>query len=106
MKNCIFKKGGLCNGIQKHTFISNLFNRYFLGPVKMPLKLFKRCCGPEEMKWRIPKGNFESKVEELKQVIEKETDLPPLRSIFSIGNRRILCNRMDYRKRGIFILHG
>lgn len=45
----------------------------------MPLKLFKRCCGPEaEMKWRIPKENFEIKVEELKQVIAKGTDLPPL----------------------------
>lgn len=27
----------------------------------MPMKLFKRCCGPEEeMKWRIPKENFEA----------------------------------------------
>lgn len=56
-----------------------LFDRYFLGPVKMPLKLFKRCCGPEaDMKWQIPKENFEAKVEELKQVITQEKDMPPL----------------------------
>lgn len=56
-----------------------LFDRYFLGPVKMPLSLFKRCCGPEEnMKWVIPKENFENKVEALKNVISTEKDMPPL----------------------------
>jgi len=56
-----------------------LFDRYFLGPVKMPLSLFRRCCGPEEgMKWRIPKDNFEQKVEALKKVISEEKDMPPL----------------------------
>lgn len=56
-----------------------LFDRYFLGPVKMPLSLFKRCCGPEEdMKWVIPKENFERKVNELMEVIGKEKDMPPL----------------------------
>ena len=56
-----------------------LFDRYFLGPVKMPLSLFKRCCGPEEdMKWVIPKGNFEEKVNQLMQVITENEDMPPL----------------------------
>lgn len=56
-----------------------LFDRYFLGPVRMPLSLFHRCCGPEEtMKWQIPKDNFEKKVEELETVISAENDLPPL----------------------------
>ena len=33
-----------------------LFPRRFLGPVKMPLSLFARCCGPEpHMKW-LPSG--------------------------------------------------
>lgn len=33
-----------------------LFDRYYIGPVKMPLNLFERCCGPEEtMKWRVEK---------------------------------------------------
>jgi len=31
-----------------------LFDRYFLGPVKMPLSLFNRCCGPEDnMEWVV-----------------------------------------------------
>jgi len=56
-----------------------LFDRYFLGPVKMPLSLFKRCCGPEEdMKWVIPKANFEEKVNQLMQVINENEDMPPL----------------------------
>ena len=56
-----------------------LFDRYFLGPVKMPLSLFERCCGPEEgIKYRIPKENFEIKVAQLQEVIKAETDLPPL----------------------------
>lgn len=56
-----------------------LFDRYFLGPVKMPLSLFKRCCGPEEdMKWVIPKANFEEKVKQLMQVITENEDMPPL----------------------------
>lgn len=33
-----------------------LFERYYIGPVKMPLELFHRCTGPEEnMKYRIDK---------------------------------------------------
>ncbi len=56
-----------------------LFDRYFLGPVKMPLSLFTRCCGPEEgMKWQIPEDNFNWKVNQLMEVIKKGTDLPPL----------------------------
>ncbi|MBQ7775747.1 MAG: ParB-like nuclease domain-containing protein [Lachnospiraceae bacterium] len=56
-----------------------LLDRYFLGPVKMPLSLFKRCCGPEEgMKWQIPKEGFEQKVKELEAVIATVEDMPPL----------------------------
>lgn len=56
-----------------------LFDRYFLGPVKMPLSLFKRCCGPEsDMKWVIPKVPFEEKVRELQKVISENDDMPPL----------------------------
>ena len=51
----------------------------FLGPVKMPLSLFKRCCGPEPaMKWIIPKEPFEKKVSELQKVISENDDMPPL----------------------------
>lgn len=56
-----------------------LFDRYFLGPMKMPLRLFTRCCGPEEnMKWHISKADFDKKVYELKNIITSEKDMPPL----------------------------
>ena len=56
-----------------------LFDRYFLGPVKMPLSLLTRCCGPEEnMKWRINEEWFEKHVNEHSEVLQKETDMPPL----------------------------
>lgn len=55
------------------------FDRYFLGPIKMPLSLFSRCCGPEEtMKYRIPQEDFERKVKRLEQVISAGEDMPPL----------------------------
>lgn len=56
-----------------------LFDRYYIGPVKMPLSLFERCCGPEEtMKWRIEKKWFDQHVSELEQIIKNEKDMPPL----------------------------
>ncbi len=56
-----------------------LFDRYFLGPIRMPLALFSRCCGPEEnMKWRINTEWFEKHVAELENVIKTEKDMPPL----------------------------
>lgn len=56
-----------------------LFDRYFLGPVKMPLSLFSRCCGPEEnMKFRTNVTWFEKHVTELESVIKRESDMPPL----------------------------
>lgn len=56
-----------------------LFDRYFLGPVKMPLSFFTRCCGPEEhMKYRVNGRWFEKHVSELEEVIQREKDMPPL----------------------------
>lgn len=56
-----------------------LFDRFFIGPVKMPLSLFVRCCGPEEnMKYRVDGKWFEHRVNELSEVILKERDMPPL----------------------------
>lgn len=56
-----------------------LFPRYFLGPVKMPLALFHRCCGPEEnMKWQVNGEWFEKHVAELERVIKCVPDMPPL----------------------------
>ncbi|MBQ9123253.1 MAG: ParB N-terminal domain-containing protein [Lachnospiraceae bacterium] len=73
-----------------------LFDRYFLGPVKMPLSLFKRCCGPEEdMKWVIPKQPFEQKVESLMEVIKQPNDLPPL--IVHYGDGEFELNDGNHR---------
>lgn len=56
-----------------------LFDRYFIGPIIMPLKLFKRCCGPEEcMKYHVDCSKFELRVTKLMDVIKADTDLPPL----------------------------
>lgn len=56
-----------------------LFDRYFLGPAKMPLSLFTRCCGPEKnMKYKIDREDFEKKVNSLQRVVSAENDLPPL----------------------------
>ena len=57
-----------------------LFDRYFLGPVRMPLNLFTRCYGPEEnMKFRAASVKwFEECVGRLMEVIRREEDMPPL----------------------------
>lgn len=56
-----------------------LCDRYFIGPVKMPLSLFTRCCGPEEnMKWRVNAEWFEKHVSELEEIIHREPDMAPM----------------------------
>lgn len=64
-----------------------LYDRYFLGPIKMPLSLFNRCCGPEEnMRWRINEKWFEKHVNELKETIQHEKDMPPLIVHYLVGD--------------------
>ena len=57
-----------------------LFDRIFIGPVRMPLNLFTRCYGPEEhMKFRTNSVEwFEQCVGKLMEVIRQEEDMPPL----------------------------
>lgn len=56
-----------------------LFDRYFLGPIKMPLSLFSRCCGPEgHMKYRVNADWIEQHVTKLESVIQSDKDMPPL----------------------------
>lgn len=56
-----------------------LFDRFFLGPIKMPLNLFSRCCGPEDnMKYQINAEWFEKHVSELEEIIKTTKDMPPL----------------------------
>ncbi|MCE5236035.1 MAG: ParB/RepB/Spo0J family partition protein [Clostridiaceae bacterium] len=63
-----------------------LHERYFLGPFRMPLAFFSRCCGPEEtMRWRIDPAWFEKYVAQLMGAIKNGADLPPLIVNFADG---------------------
>lgn len=56
-----------------------LFERFYIGPIKMPITLFNRCCGPEEdMKWKVDKASFEKKVSFLENSVKHDFDMPPL----------------------------
>lgn len=56
-----------------------LDKRFFLGPLRMPLNMFKRCCGPEEtMKWQVDAVSFDRHVTTLTKAILAHTNLPPL----------------------------
>jgi hypothetical protein len=73
-----------------------LVDRTYLGPYRMPLSLFKRCCGPEEtMKWRVDLDGFEKRVENLKRLILSDYDLPPL--IIQFVNGQFELNDGNHR---------
>ena len=56
-----------------------LFDRYYLGPLTMPLSLFSRCCGPEEnIKYQVNEDWFEKRVQSLKKTLQSNDDMPPL----------------------------
>ncbi len=56
-----------------------LFDRYYLGPLTMPLSLFTRCCGPEDdMKYQVNAEWFEKRVQSLKKTLQSNDDMPPL----------------------------
>ena len=56
-----------------------LFDRYYLGPLTMPLSLFSRCCGPEDnMKYQVNAEWFEKRVQALKKTLQSNDDMPPL----------------------------
>lgn len=56
-----------------------LFERYYIGPIKMPSDLFVRNTGPEEgMKYKIDKGWWPIHVAALEDSIKKDPDMPPL----------------------------
>ncbi|MBN2853329.1 MAG: ParB-like nuclease domain-containing protein [Clostridia bacterium] len=71
----------LCNEGKNKAFSDGLklFKRFYYGPVKMPLSLFKRCCGPEkDMKYMISEKLFEAYIRQMMKEIEKGWDIPPL----------------------------
>lgn len=56
-----------------------LFDRYYLGPITMPLSLFHRCCGPEDdMIYQVNAEWFEKRVQSLKKTLQVNDDMPPL----------------------------
>lgn len=56
-----------------------LRKRYYIGPIKMPLYLFKRCCGPEKnLKYIINQKEFEKNVKAIQKRLLTGWDMPPL----------------------------
>ena len=70
-----------------------LEDRYFIGPVKMPLILFHRSSGPEEhMKWRVDATVFSDKVKGWTERITEGEAGPPLIIGYTDGTFEINCN--------------
>lgn len=79
----------LCNEGNNIPFSEGLKKkeRTYFGPMKMPLNLFERCCGPEEnMKYRINEGGFRWRVSEIRKRMEGGWDVPPLFLISQMEN--------------------
>lgn len=70
-----------------------LFYRYYVGPIMMPLALFKRSSGPEaHMKWKVHPTVFENRVTNWIDRMIKEEDIPPLIVNFEKGEFEINCD--------------
>ena len=63
-----------------------LEKRYFVGPLKMPLNLFSRCCGPEKnMKYVVNELSFKNNVYNIVEMFKNNWDMPPLIINYSKG---------------------
>lgn len=70
-----------------------LKDRYFIGPVKMPLALFHRSSGPEEqMKWRVDAAVFWHRVQTWTERIAGGETTPPLIIGYAGGEFEINCD--------------
>ena len=70
-----------------------LENRYYLGPLAMPLSMFVRSSGPEEgIKWQVHPEVFEDKVNAWREKIQKNQILPPVIVGYADGTFEINCN--------------
>ncbi len=64
-----------------------LVKRHYIGPVRMPLSLFTRCCGPEDgMKYKVDRAGFEARVSGIMEAMENGTDIPPMMIHYLIEN--------------------
>ncbi|MHC1746787.1 MAG: CD3324 family protein [Cellulosilyticaceae bacterium] len=67
--------------------------RYYIGPINMPISFFNRSSGPESnMKWVVNTEIFENKVLKWIHKLESNKDVPPL--IINYGNSifEVNCN--------------
>lgn len=90
--------GFLCTEGKNKEFSDELklYDRYFIGPIKMPLKLFERCCGPEEgLKYEVDKNSFELTVNNMINSLEDGWDMPPL--IINYKNNKFEINDGNHR---------
>lgn len=73
-----------------------LEERFYLGPLKMPLNMFNRICGPEkDMQCQIPKEAFENHVNNMMKAINDGWDIPPL--IVYYGDKKFELNDGNHR---------
>ncbi len=67
--------------------------RYFIGPIMMPVQLFHRSSGPEEgMKWRVDETVFEERTKSWMEKLEQSEKLPPLIISYFSDTFEINCN--------------
>ena len=67
--------------------------RYYIGPVPMPVNLFHRSSGPEEgMKWRVDETVFEGRTQEWMDKIKSGEAVPPLIISYFDNAFEINCN--------------
>lgn len=56
-----------------------LEERYYIGPIMMPVNFFHRSSGPEEgMKWQVDEGVFEERTNHWIEKLKNDEMLPPL----------------------------
>ena len=70
-----------------------LEDRYYLGPLAMPLSMFVRSSGPEEgIKWQVHPVVFEDRVNAWREKIRGNQILPPVIVGYADGVFEINCN--------------
>ncbi|MEG0229147.1 MAG: ParB N-terminal domain-containing protein [Oscillospiraceae bacterium] len=63
-----------------------LEKRFYTCPIKMPLNIIKRCCGPEDdMKFIVDEVGFNNHVQAISERLKSGWDMPPLIINFENG---------------------
>lgn len=71
---------GLAHGLK-------LEKRHFLRPIKFPLNLVNRCCGPEKnMSYIVDETDFNIRVKKIENILNSDFDMPPLIVNYDKGN--------------------